>query len=568
MISATSASKLLPYAKGKINDSLFAIADDLSYLGSQPSSEMVLNRWGKIPAESAVHIASILEDSTLIDNILQKEKRITVLRSLALNKKVSYPSRIYLLQYGLILGDHELKSNAVKGFTPNELLAILHEDQRLQYVTNGNTVLEAVSQADDEDLKLKFLAANNGEYLYKLTYINLKDALYFGEKIGFAWDDPNGERINRYYARPNPDATVEDLKAFLKVSKGKNTINFLHLITEGDLDIAYKVSEELFEYSLKNKNEFTLNDFKLLEKINYLEAISKFRLNPADESSADLYIEKMGAKNSIKVILEHPNNLSTLKYIKENFDQILIGLTESDMASKFFMYFNRNLFEFGFERAVKLYQSFPEKDYSQRLLDHMCKTGKSTEYILENLPSELLGRISEIPTEFNLELLLDRVIKEFSGSLKVKLLLAIIDSANRTYRRDYDADKVTLRAITGLYDEGAFNEIIELIQRDRLEEQSLDLAINFAKNNSSMQVMLGNLGKNMRNTQVIVKLIDIVEPKQGWGEMLRYDSVAEKVYKYLESELQSNLSWWETAFTLLDDWQETLPKLVATAKTL
>lgn len=115
MLSSTTAQRLLPYASGEISTILFRASEEFSnHIINQPDSKAILAKWPSLSSDSACTLASSITDPDLLDTILIKERRKTVLRMIANNKALSLVSRAFLYQTSLITQDSDLRSYVLK----------------------------------------------------------------------------------------------------------------------------------------------------------------------------------------------------------------------------------------------------------------------------------------------------------------------------------------------------------------------------------------------------------------------------------------------------------------------
>ena len=137
MLSPRVASQMLSVAEGPAVDILFKQAQELYFLKDSPSDDLVLNQWPRLDSDSAIVLARAIKNSSVLDTILLKEKRITVLRTIAGNNFLSEVSRLYLFQVGLIRSDRDLTFAAAKGFGVNSIMEMVKNDKSVSSIWVG-----------------------------------------------------------------------------------------------------------------------------------------------------------------------------------------------------------------------------------------------------------------------------------------------------------------------------------------------------------------------------------------------------------------------------------------------
>jgi hypothetical protein len=567
MLSSTTAQRLLPYASGEISTILFRASEEFSnHIINQPDSKAILAKWPSLSSDSACTLASSITDPDLLDTILIKERRKTVLRMIANNKALSLVSRAFLYQTSLITQDSDLRSYVLKEMPAKYFVEMVTNDQLVRSSTNNSLTLQKISEAEDVNLTIKFLETQEPNYLLQLITYNVGLVLKVGKKMNF---DFSGKefRVNRYGNRSNdkPISAKEVKELYHLVNNPRYDEFFIDLLG-GDIDILSTISEKLVITALKNLHTYGAKEVQICEDLGILEHLAN-NSQPDDETAAELLLTKIDPAKAGKTILEHPNQELAIKWALKDFDSFL--KMEKINTRSLNSFIVRNIKELGLEKFWQLYKLTGEKDISANFYDHVLREGYSEKSFVASIPNDLLEKLMSLPSEFDFISFLDRVSHELSYDRRRISIAVVMDSMGRSYSRSQLKEQETdVKAIKMLHADGHKDFLLELLNKGRLSEEATTLIGEYIRSDKEMLAKACSILNNSRNNDLIVSLVDMIAPPNGWSSLTRSPDVAHAAYLYLESQLKEDISAWETALTLFDDWTGNLPALASAAKTI
>lgn len=567
MLSSTTAQRLLPYASGEISTILFRASEEFSnHIINQPDSKAILAKWPSLSSDSACTLASSITDPDLLDTILIKERRKTVLRMIANNKALSLVSRAFLYQTSLITQDSDLRSYVLKEMPAKYFVEMVTNDQLVRSSTNNSLILQKISEAEDVNLTIKFLETQEPNYLLQLITYNVGLVLKVGKKMNF---DFSGKefRVNRYGNRSNdkPISAKEVKELYHLVNNPRYDEFFIDLLG-GDIDILSTISEKLVITALKNLHTYGAKEVQICEDLGILEHLAN-NSQPDDETAAELLLMKIDPAKAGKTILEHPNQELAIKWALKDFDSFL--KMEKINTRSLNSFIVRNIKELGLEKYWQLYKLTGEKDISANFYDHVLREGYSEKAFVASIPNDLLEKLISLPSEFDFISFLDRVSHELSYDRRRISIAVVMDSMGRSYSRSQLKEQETdVKAIKMLHADGHKDFLLELLNKGRLSEEATTLIGEYIRSDKEMLAKACSILNNSRNNDLIVSLVDMIAPPNGWSSLTRSPDVAHAAYLYLESQLKEDISAWETALTLFDDWTGNLPALASAAKTI
>ena len=567
MLSSTTAQRLLPYASSEVSTLLFKACEEfLNPITNQPDSNVILSKWSSLSSESACTVAGSITDPDLLDKILLKERRKTVLRVIASNLALSLVSRTYLYQISLITNDSDLKAYVLNNM-PNEIFVeMATNDNLLRSSTNTNMVLQKISDANNIELTIKFLATQEPDYIVNLIPYNIGLVLAVGKKMNF---DFSGKEIrtSRYGGRANVKTpNIEEIKDLYTLLNNSRYNDFFIDLLESNLEKLALVSSKLVAASIKRLHVYSIADVKVCIELNLLEHLAE-NSQPEDSSAAELLLSNIPLELAGKTILEHPDPEKAILWALKDFPAFLeMGKANNRSLTSFI---NRNFKKLGLVKFWQLVRILDDKEISTNFYELAIKEGFTSAEFISSIPTDLLPTFKSLPSEFDFLTFLERVENEIDLGGRKKPIEVVLSSIGRSYARDEEKEEtVDVKAVKMLFADGHKNSLLEILNKGRISEKANKLIGDYIRNDSEMLSLAGSVLSNHRNNNIIVNLIDLISPANGWVSLTRNPDVAQAAYNYLESNLSGNLQSWETTLTLFDDWTGTLPALVLAAKNI
>lgn len=563
MISNKTANKFLTVANEKTVDLFFKSADCIDgKLKSQPSREAIFSKYKKLSSEDAVLLVNSIKDSFVLDEILVKEKRKTVLREIARNINLSLESRLYLYQQSIITRDYELKDSVLKNMDPKFLVEMYLNDTSNRDI-NENIIYEKLSLTNDKDLALRFFKLVGVENIYQLAPLNINLTNYLAKELQY-----KDSRKDYYYFRSNRysqnDVSKEDLVEFLKHFKSKDAFSFVLNLNESR-EFLELMDKEFIAHYISGLHTFNTDTINLARKHELLELLADSRSNPETEEAAEELVNEVGPILGLRVLTNHPNSEKATITIKNSLDKLLLS-GSSSLNQLLNSYVEKHIELFDLEQYWKVSCVIPDKEINPKIMERLLASGNSMEMIIETIPEKLLNNIKYFPREFDYEKFYIRVLDIADRKCKARLLAKIIDEITPNYGDEEKFNsEFANQIIKELHNIGEGSFIVDLFLRDRLGSETNKYISNIIRNdNILLEEAIRKAGT--RNLGAMSSLIDKISPSTGWGNLLRSEDVISAVYNYLDSHFSVDEKMWETALTVFDDWRGTLPELVEMCK--
>ena len=564
MLSSTTAQRLLPYSSAEVSNILFRASEEFSNtIKNQPDSQVILTKWPTLSSDSACTIVTSITDPELLDKILLKERRKTVLRKIAMNQALSLVSRVYLYQFSLTSNDNDLKAYSLKGLPPEHFIEMATNDNLIRSSTNSHLIFQKISDANNVDLTINYLKTQEPNHILNLIPYNINLVLKVSKAINY---DFSGKdiRVNRYGNRSNEKQnSVCDVKELYSLINNPRYDEFFIDLLGGEIDAVSQISKSLVITALRNLHSYSEKEILICEELDILDHLAE-NSQPESEAAAEMLLNKIDLSKAGKTILEHPNQDLSIKWALKDFAAFLkIEKANSRSLNSFIL---RNIKELGLEKFWQLLKVSGEKDISSNFYEAFLREGYSSREFIESIPIEILGKQRSLPSDFDFLTFLERIERELDRDQRKICVEVILESMGRSYSRSELREKlIDVKAIKILHADGHKNTLLELLNKGRLSEEATSLIGDYIRQDPEMLTKACSLLTNSRNNEIIVSLVDMVSPSNGWSSLIRSPDVAQAAYNYLESKLEGDVNAWETALTLFDDWTGTLPALASAA---
>ena len=561
MISKNTANNFLSVAQGDNIDFFFKAASEIhGQLKQQPTSEQIWARWNQFSSENLLSLIPNISDSDLLDKILIKEKRKTVLRTIAANSNLSLVSRMYLYQHSFTSDDYELRNLVLQFMEADFYIALALEDSSLSNHRNTNLTFSKLAEVSSEELVKQYFTVNGTEHLSVFATHNMGLANKIAKELDYQ-KSSDGNTL-RYGRKGNQikEPTVDEYREFLSIFSSPEAVSYVVNRCDGDLKLLAHIDSNLLKEYFKQKSDFTLEDVELAETYNLIPDLAKISHSTDSMEAAERLINLAGPTNCRKLILNHPDRRKAIEWFKANYQEMLMPLEQN--SYKVTQFADEFCEELGLESFWEIYDKFNEQNLSGATLELLNKNGFSYPMIIKAMPLRFVSKIKHFPNSFDYSALYSRYNEIEEHRVKVSFLETILENIVPRYGDDpYKEEDLVLNLIPDLYEVGAKDTILNLLYRRNINDKASTLIYNIIRNDPEM---LENSVKNFsyRSSESLKGIIDLIAPKQGWGSMLRSRDITETIYDYLAIHLGDDQSKWETAFTVFDDWKGTLPELI------
>ena len=561
MISKNTANNFLSVAKGNDIDFFFKAASEINgKLKQQPTSEQIWARWSQFSSENLLSLIPNITDSELLDKILIKEKRKTVLRVTATNINLSLVSRMYLYQHSFTSDDNELRNLVLQFMEADFYIALAIEDSALSNHRNTNLTFSKLAEVSSEDLVKKYFSVNGMEHLSVFATHNMRLANKIAKELDY--QKSNDSNTLRYGRKGSQicEPTVEDYREFLSIFSSPDAISYVVNRCDEDLKLLAHIDSNLLKEYFRQKQEFTLEDVELAESYKLIPDLAKIAHATDSIEAAEGLIKLAGPVNCRKLILNHPDRSKALEWFMANYEDMIQPFEQSNY--KVTQFADEFCKELGLDSFWEIYDKFSEQNLSGSTLENLNKNGYTYAQILELMPLKFVSKIKHFPSNFDYSALYARYSEIEEQRVKVAFLEIILENIVPRYSDDhYKEEALVLKLIPNLYEVGAKDTILNLLYRRNINDNASKMIYDIIRQDPEM---LENSVKNFsyRSSESLKGIIDIIAPNQGWGSMLRSRDITEAIYDYLAINLGEDQSKWETAFTVFDDWKGTLPELI------
>lgn len=560
MLSKT-AERFLPVADGDVVDFFLKKSSYIpSKLTSSPSEKAVMDVWQKLSADDLISLVRSINDANILDKVLVKEKRKTILRAIAENENLSQISRFYLYQLSIKFKDNELKESSLRYMDSRFLVESAINDSEFYNNIRINIFIDKLAHLGDVEISKKYFSKYGTEYLWRVATLNMELGVKLATELNYQHSEDNYSRYSIRNINREEIISRDYLKEYLNYfpSDASRSI-VIELLDEKSDEIA-KVSKDLLKYHIKNARYLSLEDILVAEKFDLIEELYNNQRIPDSEEAIDKLISLIGVERSGYLIIQHPNQEKSLAYFTKNYDSVIKNYKGS--TNTLFRYVEEHINEIGIANFWKIAELNFQGENLNGILTRLTKRGVNPQSLVEEIPTSLISKVRNLPSEINMELLYERAINSDDLNEVKSNLIIILDTIIPRYE-DIDPNNVNVIKLifSQLHKLGMQKELVEYFQREGLNSEVREFVSEIIRTNPDVLESLIKNGSRI-NYSSFINLIDIISPEHGWSSMLRHEEVVESIFTYLKKNLGRDLNKWETAFTLFDDWRGTLPQLV------
>jgi len=556
-LSAHLTSRLLPHVGDAARDVLFSASEQFPTKCTAPSSALVIARWSKMNAISAVNLASSITDPELLDYIALKDKRKTVRTAIAGNKNTHPITRMYFLQEGL-QSNYDILGAVVGAMSSDEILEYWEGDSKLTRIFRRE-ITSALLEAENRDRALRILKSldTDDHILSNLIGSDPDKAIELLDAAGI--------ELSKIALREWPQArniSKETVKRLIDVyapnRRGRVVVDLLD---------SRKVNHELI-----NEIDQALYD-TYLENVRHLDDDDIDAVVKAGRTSGLFTAVKRGAHVS-------ESGLQKLAVMVDNdIDRIALAFVCSDDKLAASLVTNVALFAKESEKrksreymdfVLKVASALPSEKVVQLLttastdcfgsleVDRICqRTGLNPNDLIEQLPHRFAAALIGDVQGLDQRRMLDWAVG-IGGEVARR-------AAANVLHRSYGSDPLGIEGLRILLDHsidhaGAAQSVLDadatvvtaLVQLDpSYQEKLLHIWTNF--------------GSAPHRVAWLGIIVNHLRPREGWMSILTTERIALPAVTLLQQRIGEATSTWEVVFNLLPDWTGTLDELVDSA---
>lgn len=557
-VSQTIAERLIGHAKGVAVDLLFPHVLHIEQtLTTQPSNDLVVNRWPSLPATTAATLARSLTDTETLDRVAAKEKRKTVRLELASNPNLHPVTRLFYIQEAARTHDHDLTRAALAGMGPLELLEyVTAEDPVARYVRFDN-VARRIVKSDDVDSFREYTSRltphDVASFYESALQVDPVATLNLMQQVGVR---PNRLELGRYVQIP---AGNIDAWRYLYGIDPESVGPQVHRAFRDNPELLSEIDPSLVA-GLLGSRRYDLSTVKTLVAHGLQERLmaDKPRL---DSEAADWLIEHTDeARTRTLVMLNHPDPAHSVQFIEDHigFATTLSGSAELKAALNWLVQAASAL---GVRRSIDMLNVLlsTEENAGQYVHKDMINTlanrcSVSPDEFVAALDDDLFARISSLPELNDPTSVLDRA-ERLGGGLDVVVAESVLG------HRSGDV-QVQLRCVEIALSANRMDAMISWLVRS-----DDDMVRPVVQRHRSTLAGLVAVNRDLQRSSWAHELVDLVLPVGGWGSV-RSSVLLTAAMDYLHRSIGEDRKVWEAVLVLFETWTGSLDDLVETARHL
>ncbi|MFM7088249.1 MAG: hypothetical protein ACKOW9_01805 [Candidatus Paceibacterota bacterium] len=547
---------LISYAEGVALDILFSKGGNVSaHFKAAPSSDLLRERWSKLTADLAISLATVITDQELIDEILLKEKRKTVLEALNRNQNMHSCSRLYLLQRAFVLDNFMRVRDIFVNFPLLEKLEMARDDKDLRRYINTYNLAEEILQLEPQELERAFALAYeiDDDIVSGMIKVNGQVALDLITKHEIPLKNHN------FASAPSVDTPVETIRTFLQNAGDRRSY-------------AIRVARD-YRYDLKKLIEIDdalvdlLNDYEMnLENVTTLVSNGKIKnvidriiaKYQVDDEVAD-YLLSSGVDELTRCILafRYSDPKRSAELMVNGTQLSPCYQAAAQLLDRYSRRWLRDAAPFLTEKQIiDALQLVPDAlELDDTTLTHFANlAGKKIDDYLLNLPKEVFLRITSLPSEVNFEKILLHMAKDHEAYDKV-IYLAL--------RHSEIPDSVKHAVASHVLRSEDQTRIQNWLSRSDLA--TIEEALK--NHRSTITRNIFKLRPHNIPDGVIDLVISDLIPNTNWGMVTQHD-ILSAVMNRLKNLIGSEDHLWETVLALFPTWTGSVDALVQAARDL
>lgn len=558
-VTRSTAERLLPYAKGPALEILFREAQDIRLNpGQTPSTELIIKRWERLSADSAVNVASVLTDTMAFDKICLREKRKTVRRAIAGNAHVHPVTRLFLLQEGLRTDDWDLISASLNSMAPTELLSTISGDRSLLRRVGTRVVCAAMLSCDDDNVVREVLdSLGERESLIGMLFDNdLEAAVTLLDRLGLPIVI---SRIRSIAIRPNVSVGVirrildaagdnHDFRALVA-----NQIGSVAKVAEVDptlltlLDLRWGIDDETTKVFVANGAGSHL--IRSLADARRLSPSSVELLASAVTNESDRAIVAFYSPDPVKsaAMVTDPVHFEPMARRNQNRGYVQWLLNVAPHLSQ--------------DKLLGLVAHLRFDSVSGNLLGRVAEAaGTTVKELLQNLPNAVLLKHDSLP---------DGITRA-----DIVALASSLDPAVVTH---FFTLMLGIHSDVAVEDEEAYVAAAKhLLATEKRDVVALwasaaprSVVVKLAGEHQALLAQIYDGLPNNKRYRVdwVDLVVDTLAPSNGWGSVSQ-DKLTSAAMGLLHERIGDDATLWETTLTLYERWTGTLDSLVEAARKL
>lgn len=547
---------LISYATGTALDILFNKGGTVGVnFKSAPSSNLIRERWSKLSADLAISLAEVITDQILLDEIVAKEKRKTVLEALNRNKNLNSVTRLYLFQKSLSAESSIRTRDVYVNFPLLEKLEMAKNDSSLHRFINTYQLADEILRLDGDEIEKAFKLAYeiDQDVLNGLLKNNGSLAIILAEKCGISL------RNHRLTTTPSLD-TPNELIRFL-VNNAADKRSYATRIARNyrdDLKTLLEIDDALID--LNSDYMLSIENIKILQQYgrinNIIEKIhNKYRL---DDDAAE-YLITNGIDELTKCLLAF-----RLSDPKRSAELLTYGndlATGFQAAAQILERENRRwlretapfLSENQIVQALTLVPNLIELDYDtiQNFSD-ILKI-EPADFVIK-LPKEVFVKITSLPENTDCEKILSYTSGDqdlYDRAINLVLRYKDIPDNVKSQVADYILRSDDQQRIQNWLVKADLDTITQMLTKHR---------------NSITRNVLKIRPHNLAEGLLHLVISDL-KPSTNWGSVTQND-VLNAVMSRLNHLVGDDHHLWETVLGLYPTWSGSIDELVQASKNL